>query len=134
MPGQALMEMLWISYGQVHWLQGEIEKQKDMTSFEARVLMQAHAEERDRVAKIGATALAAGVAERELRMTELYGEMLARLLDGVLRDMHLTSAQQRRTPSVIRRHLLALSEAKPPPELDAPDVDGKATRKAAKAS
>jgi hypothetical protein len=70
MPGEALLEMLWTAYGQVHWLQGEIAKQKDLTAFEARVLVQAHAEERDRVAKIAATALAAGVQERQIRLAE----------------------------------------------------------------
>jgi hypothetical protein len=130
MPGDALMEMLWTAYGQVHWLAGEIDKQKDLTSFEARVLVQAHAEERDRVAKIATTALAAGVAERRVRLAELYGELIATLISGVLDDMKLSPAQKRHVPSVVRGHLLALDGGReelpvlgPPP-----DVEGKAKR------
>jgi hypothetical protein len=134
MPGDALLEMLWTSYGMVHWLADEIGKHKDLTSFEARVLVQAHAEERDRVAKIAATALAAGVQERLVRAAEVYGELIARLITSVLDDMKLTPAQQRNVPGVVRRHLLALVESEPPPLLGPPDLDGKATRKAAKAS
>lgn len=134
MPGDALLEMLWTAYGQVHWLHGEIGKHKDLTSFEARVLVQAHADERDRVAKIAATALAAGVQERQIRLAEMYGEMIARLITSVLDDMKLTPAQQRHVPSVVRRHLLALDgggEKRPvlgPP----PVVEGKAKRVASR--
>jgi hypothetical protein len=129
MPGEALMEMLYLAYGNVSWLQSEIAKQKDLTSFEARTLVQLHADERDRVAKVAATALAAGVQERQIRLAEMYGEIIARLISGVLGDLRLTPAQVTHSREVVRRHLLALdSGGEKPPPLDPPDVEGKAKR------
>jgi hypothetical protein len=128
LPGEALLEMLWTAYGQVHWLAGEIDKQKDLATFETRVLVQAHAEERDRVAKIAATALAAGVQERQIRLAEMYGAMIATLITSVLDDMKLTPAQRRHVPSIVRRHLLALERPEERPALGPPDVEGKAKR------
>jgi hypothetical protein len=135
MPGEALIEMLETAYGLVHWLATEIGKHKNLASFEARVLVQAHAEERDRVAHIAKVALDAGVQERQIRLAEMYGEMIARLIEGILGDLNLTSGQKQSVPTVVRRHLLAVQgKSEEPPVLGPPDVDGKATRKAAKAS
>jgi hypothetical protein len=130
MPGEALMEMLYLSYGNVSWLQSEIAKQKDLTSFEARTLVQLHADERDRVAKIAATALAAGVQERQIRLAEMYGEIIARLINGVLGDLRLTPTQVTRSREVVRRHLLALDGGgeKQPVLGPPPDVEGRAKR------
>jgi hypothetical protein len=108
LPGEALMEMLWISYGQVAWLQEEINKLADLTTFEARVLIQSHKDERDRTARVAATALDAGVAERQVRLAEMYGEILARLIRGLLGDLKLTADQQQRAPQIVQRHLIAL--------------------------
>lgn len=131
MPGEALLEMLWCAYGQVFWLADEIAKHKDLSSFEARVLIQSHKDERDRVARVSEAALRAGVQERALRLAEMYGEVIARLLQGVIGELKLTSGQQRRAPGIVRRHLLALDGGgEKPPALDPPDVEGKAKRAA----
>lgn len=123
MPGDALMEMLSIAYGQVHFLAEEISKHDDLTAFEARVLIQSHKDERDRVAQVAKTALDAGVAERQVKLAEMFGVLIARLIQGILGDMRLTPAQLRRQNSVVRRHLLALEKPEEPPLLD-----GKAKR------
>lgn len=126
LPGEALIEMLWIAYGQVHWLQDEISKHADMSTFEARVLVQSHKDERDRVAQVAKTALDAGVAERQIRLAEMYGELIARFIRGTLDDLKLTPAQQRRAPGIVRRRLLALDGGREeqPPAI----VEGKAKR------
>jgi len=129
MPGDALMEMLWTAYGQVHFLAGEISKHADLTSFEARTLLQAHQNERDRVAHVAKTALDAGVQQRQIQLAELYGEMIARLIHGTLNDLKLTPAQRRNVPSVVRRHLLTLESPEKPPALDRPVIEGKAKAK-----
>jgi hypothetical protein len=128
------VEMLYLAYGNVHWLQGEIARQKDLTTFEARTLVQLHADERDRCAKVAATALAAGVQERMILLAEQYGELIARLINGVLQDMKLTPAQQRHVPGVVRRHLLALDGGgeKQPVLGPPPDVEGKAKKVASR--
>jgi hypothetical protein len=112
-PGEALMEMLWIAYGQVAWLQEEIAKLDDLTTFEARVLIQSHRDERDRTARVAATALDAGIAERQIRLAELYGHVIARLIQGILTDLDLTAKQQKRIPDVVRTHLVAVDREEP---------------------
>src|SRR5262245_30165544 len=135
LPGDALMEMLWTAYGNVHWLAEEIGKHEDLTSFEARVLIQAHQAERDRVANIAKTALDAGVQERQIRLAELYGEVIARAITRILDGLHLSPAQRTRSREVVRSVLLALERPEEPPVLGPPDVECKTTRrKAARAS
>jgi hypothetical protein len=131
MPGDALMEMLWTAYGQVHWLADEISKQKDMNSFEARVLIQSHKDERDRVAHVAKTALDAGVQERQIRLAELYGEVIATAIGRILDGLKLSPAQRTRSREVVRTVLLALEKPEEPPVLGPPTVEGKAKRKRA---
>jgi hypothetical protein len=102
------MEMLWIAYGQVAWLQQEIAKLDDLATFEARVLIQSHRDERDRTARVAATALDAGIAERQIRLAEQYGYAIARLIQGILTDLNLTAKQRKRIPDVVRTHLVAV--------------------------
>jgi hypothetical protein len=134
MPGAALMEMLETAYGLVHWLANELAKHKDLTTFEARVLVQAHAQERDRVAHIAKTALDAGVQERQILLAERWGELIARAIEGILGDLNLTSGQKQSVPTVVRRHLMLMAgDPEEQPVLDPPTVEGKAKR-AAKAN
>jgi hypothetical protein len=109
-PGEALLHMLWMSYGSVVWLQQQIEQHADMRSFEARVDIQSHKEERDRVARIAKAALDAGVAERQIKLAERYAHMLANVIRAILSDpeLALTREQQAMTPAVVRRHLVQL--------------------------
>lgn len=131
MPGDALMEMLWTAYGQVHWLAGEISKHKDLTSFEARVLIQAHQDERDRVAHVAKTALDAGVQERAIRLAELYGEVIATAIGRILDGLKLTQAQRTRSREVVRTVLLALEKPEEPPVLGKAHGGGQSDRKRA---
>ena len=107
-PGEALLEMLWASYGQVGWLGEEINKLDDLTTFEARVLVQSHKDERDRTARIAAMALQAGVNERAIRLAEVYGYQIARLVQGILGDLNLTGVQQKLVPQIVRANLMAM--------------------------
>jgi hypothetical protein len=72
-----------------------------------RGLVQLEAQERDRLGMFAAKAIAAGLAERSVRVAERQGEMLAELLGAVLADpeMGLTSKQREAMPGVFRRHL-----------------------------
>jgi hypothetical protein len=124
LPGDALMEMLWIAYGQVYWLQAEIDRLDDTTTLEAMALIRAHRDERDRCARVAATALDAGVAERQVRVMEMYAEAIGRLLKGILTDLRLTPAQDKIAPEVVRRNLLAI-EGKSEDALEL--LDGKTT-------
>lgn len=69
------------------------------------------AQERDRTVNFAAKAIAAGLAERQVRLAEKQGALIADVLRAVMADPTLgLSVEQRRTmPDVIRRHLTAIS-------------------------
>ena len=71
------------------WLRNEISAQKNVGDFEARVIYQMYWEERDRVARIAKACLDAGVAERQVRLAEEFGSMLADVLRAVFDDDEL---------------------------------------------
>jgi hypothetical protein len=67
------------------------------------------AQERDRCAGFAAKAIAAGLAERTVRLAERQGEMIAQVLMAVFDDLDLTDEQRDGAPDVIRRHLTLLT-------------------------
>jgi hypothetical protein len=69
------------------------------------------AQERDRCATFCAKAIAAGLAERQVRLAEKQGALLADFLRGVLADpaLGLTDEQRRAIPDVAERHLALVS-------------------------
>jgi hypothetical protein len=72
-----------------------------------RALAKLEAEERDRCATFCAKAIAAGLAERQVRLAERQGALIAELLRSVMDDpqLGLTEQQRRAMPDVARRHL-----------------------------
>jgi hypothetical protein len=78
-----------------------------------RGLAQLEADERDRCANFARLAIQAGIAERQVRLAEQQGAMLATFMRAVLGDPSLAlSAQQRAAiPAVMTRHLQALPSA-----------------------
>lgn len=76
-----------------------------------RGLAKLESEERDRCAGFAAKAIAAGLAERQVRLAEKQGALIADVLRAVLNDPELgLSAEQRgAVPGVTRRHLALVS-------------------------
>ena len=62
----------------------------------------------ERLARWSKLALDAGVAERQVRVAERYGELIARLLENVFAALKLTPAQQKAAPEIVRQQLIAL--------------------------
>jgi hypothetical protein len=114
-PTEALLSVLHLSAGQLAWLHDELETQSDKTSFNGQVLMRLWNDERDRVARIAKAALDAGVAERQIKLAESYGEMLATVLRAIFYDpeLDLTDGQKSCLPSLLRRHLVVLERDQP---------------------
>jgi hypothetical protein len=54
-------------------------------------------------------ALDAGVAERQVRVAEAQGELLASVIKAILGDLGLSKDQQAVAPGIVRRHLIALA-------------------------
>lgn len=74
-----------------------------------RGLAKLEAEERDRCASMAAKAVAAGLAERTVKLAERQGELIAQVLMAVFDDLDLSDGQREVAPNVIRRHLAALA-------------------------
>lgn len=70
-----------------------------------RGLVQLEAQERDRCANFAAKAVAAGLAERQVRLAERQGEIIVQVLRAVFDDLGLTDEQREVAPDAIRRHL-----------------------------
>lgn len=73
----------------------------------ARGLVALEAQERERCANWCVKAIAAGLAERTVRLAERQGALIADLLRAVMNDpqLGLTPAQRRVLPDVAERHL-----------------------------
>jgi hypothetical protein len=76
-----------------------------------RALVQLEGEERDRCANFAAKAVAAGLAERQVRLAERQGEMIAEVLRAVLGDasLGLSESQVALVPALLREHLAIAS-------------------------
>ena len=76
-----------------------------------RGLVVLEAEERDRCAHFAAKAVAAGLAERQVRLAERHGALIADVLRAVLGDpeLGLNEEQRRAVPDIARRHLALVS-------------------------
>jgi hypothetical protein len=75
------------------------------TGEQIRGLAALEAAERDRCAGFAAKAVAAGLAERTVRLAERQGELIAKVLMAVFEDLNLDDTQREAAPDVIRRHL-----------------------------
>jgi hypothetical protein len=58
------------------------------------------------------TALDAGVAERSIHLAERQGAMVAAVLERIFDDLALDERQRRLVPTVVPRHLRALTDGK----------------------
>ncbi|MFC4244955.1 hypothetical protein ACFOYW_16390 [Gryllotalpicola reticulitermitis] len=70
-----------------------------------RGLIQLESDERDRLAVFSSKAIAAGLAERQIRLTERHGQMLAMTMGAIMDDLGLTKEQRVALPDVIRREV-----------------------------
>jgi hypothetical protein len=112
-PHDALLTCVRIAAGEVAYCSGEIaglEKATEKTMFgeQLSIWIQARQKAMLSLAKFSKMALDAGVAERQVQVAERYGEMLATLISGILGDLSLSKAQQKKAPAIVTRHLQAL--------------------------
>lgn len=76
-----------------------------------RGLARLEAEERDRCANFATKAIAAGLAERQVRLAEQQGILIVATIRSILTDLNLTPEQQTLVGEVVPRHLRALTGA-----------------------
>lgn len=76
-----------------------------------RGLARLEAEERDRCASFAAKAVAAGLAERQVRLAEQQGMLLVAAIRAILADLSLSADQLLLVGEVVPRHLRAIGAA-----------------------
>jgi hypothetical protein len=119
-PVEAIIWSIRITAGEVKWLSEQIQELDEKDWHENTVIgKQMHLyvrERRDRVGllyKMGNDALKLGLAERAVKMAEMYGVALSRFIMGVLEDLQLTPDQAQRAPAIVRKHLILLEGTRP---------------------
>lgn len=62
----------------------------------------------ERMAKFSKMAADAGIAEREVKLAEQYGDLIGQFIGRVLDGLGLSDEQQAKAPELVRRHLTSL--------------------------
>lgn len=114
-PIQALLWMIRISAGEVEYLSSKIAEIKPHEELEDTIIgkqvniwIRERHNAMDRLAAHSASAIKLGLAERAVRVSEMYGEMLYRLLSRIFDELHLTPEQKAQAPEVIRGALVSI--------------------------
>jgi hypothetical protein len=74
-----------------------------------RGLVLLEAQERDRAAVFAAKAIAAGLAERQVRLAETQGTLIVSAIRAMMDELELTPAQQARVGEIVARNLRAIT-------------------------
>ena len=123
-PHDALLEEIDRTAGAVTWIAGII-RQMDPDSVvwgrskvtvgrersaEARagisIWVQLYQRERRHLVEVSRTAIAAGIAERQVRLAEDHGRLIAEVIRGVLEDLGV--ADRPEVPEIVQRRLFAI--------------------------
>lgn len=112
-PNAALLACVNRSAGMVAWLEFKLQTIEESAytisnergDTKLSVWIELHAAERERLARFCKLALDAGVAERQVRIAEAQGGLIARLMKGVLGDLNLTKEQRELSQQVVRHWL-----------------------------
>lgn len=112
-PTAALLQELYRTAGQVRYLDTKIAEWELDTTEEIpdsqRQWLLVHRAERKHMVEVAKSALMAGVAEREIRLAEQQGAILADAIEKILERMQLTPAQLDLIPEVVPSVLRAVS-------------------------
>ena len=128
-PGAALLEEIWRTAGHVDWLEGKVRETEDadlvwgitMDKFggkdagvtsEAKpsVWLELYRKERSHLVDVCRIAIAAGIAERQVRLAEQQGKIIAQVIRGTLSDIGVKD-----TPKVakaVRKNLMLVSNTR----------------------
>ncbi len=112
-PTEALLEALWrasslVSYWQAarDELMGDAPLSATATgALEKHTLMRAYEDAVDRLARIAKLAVDAGVAERQVRLTEELGRLVSARMQAAMDDLDLTPEQRARVPAIMKARL-----------------------------
>jgi hypothetical protein len=128
-PDQAILDEVHRTAGHVAWLEQQVhaltegelvwgttrvkEGGDDRGITEEAVpnaLLRLYNEERDRLVRVCTAALKAGIEERQVKLAEQQGSMVAQAIKGILADLRLTAEQRALVSIVVPQHLRALAQ------------------------
>lgn len=122
-PLDALLWCIRIRAGEVQWLSDRMAELDEKAWVQETIVgKQFHLYARERqhamqdLARFSQMAISLGIAERAVKLAETYGEMLARLIHGILGDLDLSDEQRAKAPIVVRKHLIALDGGREEPK------------------
>ena len=109
-----------IRAGEVKWLSDRMADLDEKSWVEQTIVgkqFHLYARERQRamqdLARFSSMAIQLGIAERHVKLAEQYGEMLAKLIQGILGDLNLSEEQRAMAPKIVRQHLIAIDGGRP---------------------
>jgi hypothetical protein len=123
-PLEALLLCIKIRAGEVRWLSDRMAELDEKAWVEDTIVgKQFHLYARERqkamqdLARFSQMAISLGIAERAVKVAETYGDLIAKLIQGILGDLDLTAEQRAKVPLVVRKHLIMLDGAQELEEL-----------------
>ena len=128
-PTEALLEEVRWTAGHVAWLRARVQEveERQLTAgvaeqridpeggktviikTTAHIWVELYQRERRHLVDVCAAALKAGVEERQIRLAERQGDLVAAAIEAILGDLELSPAQQARVSEVVPRHLRAIT-------------------------
>lgn len=127
-PEQALLEEIWRTAGHVAWLEIKVQatEEEDLAwgtvevttgemghvkeAAKPSVWLTLYHKERQHLVDVCRVAIASGIAERQVKLAEDQGAVIAQVLRGVLADLGLDGAEDdKKVAKVLRKHLMLVS-------------------------
>jgi len=120
-PVEAMIWCIRITAGEIKWLSdqiAEIDNEEDwventVIGKQMNIFVRERTAAQHRLFKFSSEAVKLGLAERAIKLAEMYGETIAAFMHGVLDDIDLTPAQQQQAKLAVRRHLILLEGGRP---------------------
>jgi hypothetical protein len=115
-PMRALVEELWRTAGHVAWLKEQIEGLPGADDLlylteqglKPRAFLDVYHREREHLTKVARACLEVGIAERQVKLAEEQGALVAMAIRAILDDLQLSPEQAEAAPGIVRRHLSAI--------------------------
>ena len=118
-PAVALMLEVYRTAGHVEWLNVQMRAVEDVNSVGGRSLANLYMREREHLVRVTRAAIDSGIAEREVRLAERQGNLMACAILAILRELELSPGQDQRARQLVGAQLreLVVAEAAATPAI-----------------
>ncbi len=101
-PWQALLDEIARAQGHVDWLEAQIRQvaPDELVRGEHQVRLTLYQEQRAHLVRVNRAALAAGLADRQVRLAETQGHLIAQVLRSVIADLDLPASKAAEVPPI----------------------------------